>query len=59
MECCYLFKCAEFYCYICASCGVFYHCWDEGELECSTVKNWYSFTTDIIILDALQDIKKD
>ena len=53
MGCCYerLFKCAECGCYICASCGVFYHMHEEGNLDCGTVKDWCDFTTGIIIQD--------
>ena len=53
MGCCYerLFKCAECCCYICASCGVFYHMHEEGNLDCGTVKDWCDFTTGIIIQD--------
>ena len=55
MGCCFQksHRRAECCCYCCASCGVFYHRWDEGELECDTVKNWCTFTTEIIISGVL------
>ena len=59
MGCCYnrLFKCAECYCYICASCGVMYHRCEEGNLDCETVKCCCKFTTTVFIADVLGDIK--
>lgn len=60
MGCCYnkLFKCAECYCYICASCGVFYHMYEEGNLDCDTVNCWCRYTTEVIIEDIKEDIRK-
>ena len=53
MGCCFerISKCANCYCFICASCGVFYHMHEEGNLNLDIVKNWCRYTSEVIAED--------
>ena len=53
MGCCVnrVLKCGTCCCFVCASCGVFYHMHEEGNLNLGIVKNWFRYTTEVVVED--------
>ena len=53
MGCCInkVYHCFECGCWICCACGMLYQRYEEGNLDCETIKRCGSFTTTVMVED--------